>query len=732
MKTESESASAMPGSCNGFAHRSELLAQTLGSLLLAFAAITLGLWVYLCYEFANAALLGLTVYLTALLVATALLQPRYPTAAAVALMSGLAAGGLWAGITLAHPALLGIAMLVPMVAGLLFGATSALITGTILAAALLFGPTAYDGSAWTAYAVLAVGTVSWVGLRAWQEMLELSCLRGNEARGLVEQLRDRQGEHNRAIRALDTAYRLLESTNHALDEARGEAEHLRELKSRFAAGLSHELRTPLNIILGFSDIIYRNPRLYGEDRWNDALRRDLAQIQRNAGYLSNLLDDILDLARLDANAMPVRREYKDLTAVLEQAVRGVESVAHDKEVTVERAWEPGLPLVYLDETRIHQVLYNLLSNAIRVTPRGRVVVSARQDGDRVVVAVSDDGPGIPADALERIFDEYRQLDASRVQGERGKGLGLAIARQLVRMHGGRIWARNLDEGGAELAFSLPLDGAGRPLSPPVVAHPLPVPQPRMKPRVAALAHNASAFSYLRRRLESYDLEPVRDVADLCERWEEVQPLALIETVAPGASCAGPVPSLLEAIPCIRLTLPSPHKALDAAGFDAVLTKPVSSDSLLQAVQAALSPRVGRRVLIVDDDRGFVALLRRMLDVSGDEYEVCVAYNGTDAIRSARRERPDLVLLDLAMPDMNGLEVLESLRADPATAGMRVVAITGAVSTGSESAEAGFAVVSGEEFPEAYLLSLLSTALSRPQTQTMPSNNDSAPAEAATA
>ncbi|MGI6207880.1 MAG: hybrid sensor histidine kinase/response regulator, partial [Anaerolineae bacterium] len=695
-----------PAPASGVVCRQERLAQVLGYLLPALAALTLVFWLHLCSDIANSRLIALTLALSASLVAAGLLQSRYPRASASALIGASSALSLAAVHLLPEPATAALPLVPPLLAGLLLGPLAGLATGAAVGLALLLVPAPGYSAVWMALIVGAGGVLVWAGLCPWQEMLELAYRRGSDARTLVEQLRDNQGKLNRTIRALDTAYRLLESSNHALALARQEAEHLRELKSRFAASLSHELRTPLNIILGFSELLYRNPGLYGVGQWNDALRRDLAQIQRNAGYLSSLLDDILDLARLDANAMPVRREYTDLIRVLEAAVRGVESLAGERGIQIETDWQrpngsdngpDGLPLVYIDETRIRQVLYNLLSNAIRATGQGVIRVSARRQGQSVLVSVSDEGPGIPEDALEWIFDEYKQLDGSAAQPERGKGLGLAIARQFVHLHGGRIWAQNRPEGGATISFTLPLRDvpSGRLRR----ASALPLPRSRLVPRLAVLAHTESALTYLQRRLEGFELVSVDDAAELADQWQTLRPLAVIETAAPGeASLPCPL-ALPEPVPYIRFTLPAPYKVLDGAGFDAVLTKPVSSARLL----AALPPSANTRcTLIVDDDRGFVQLLRRMLEAAGSGGEIITAYSGQEAIRLAHRYRPDVVLVDLVMPGMGGLEVLRALREGPELKDTRILAVTAAVSGDEAPTPAGFWVWGRSEFPEDYL------------------------------
>ena len=173
-----------------------------------------------------------------------------------------------------------------------------------------------------AVAALMIGLASvweWIMLKPFYTLLERYSQRSLEASLLTEELRDERGKLNRTIKDLDASYQLLQQMNGELILARKEADTLRDLRHRFATNLSHELRTPLNIVLGFSRLIYRKPQLYGYSTWSESLRRDLAEIQRNAGHLAQLVDDVIDLARVDALAMPVRRQQTDLIRLVVNA-----------------------------------------------------------------------------------------------------------------------------------------------------------------------------------------------------------------------------------------------------------------------------------------------------------------------------------------------------------------------------------------------------------------------------
>ena len=305
--------------------------------------------------------------------------------------------------------------------------------------------------------ILAVGMCCSIVAYALRAQLAWAWRRSQEADSLAEQLRDRQGKLHRTMKALELTNHLLQRTNRELELSRREAEEARRMKAEFAAAISHELRTPLNIILGFTEIMSRSPEVYGEMHWPLTLRSDVSEIRRNAVYLSEFVDDVLDLARIDALRMPIRREPTRLEEVVSEAVEVVRRLVQGKPVALSVRLPDSLPSLSIDRTRVRQVLLNLLTNACRFTDEGEIAVSAQWNDGYVVVDVADTGSGIPEEALERIFDAFEQVHTWDRPGERGKGLGLAVAKQLVLLHGGRIWARSAPGTGSVLRFGLALE-----------------------------------------------------------------------------------------------------------------------------------------------------------------------------------------------------------------------------------------------------------------------------------
>jgi signal transduction histidine kinase len=223
-------------------------------------------------------------------------------------------------------------------------------------------------------------------------------------------------------------------------------------KSQFLANMSHELRTPLNAILGYTELVLDD--IYGQV--SDKMRIVLERVQTNGRHLLGLINDVLDFSKIEAGQMTISVASYSLEEVLQNVFASVESLATRKHLALKRDIQPHLPIGYGDERRIAQVLLNLVGNAIKFTDDGEIVVRARATNDSFDILVSDTGPGIAADEQERIFDEFYQADNSTTKTKSGTGLGLSIAKQIVELHGGRIWVESKLGQGSTFRISLPV------------------------------------------------------------------------------------------------------------------------------------------------------------------------------------------------------------------------------------------------------------------------------------
>jgi signal transduction histidine kinase len=216
---------------------------------------------------------------------------------------------------------------------------------------------------------------------------------------------------------------------------------LDRLKSAFLANMSHELRTPLNSILGFSDVILEE--LDGPT--TDLMQNDLQLIQKNGRHLLHLINDVLDMAKIDAGRMNLHPEYFRVHGLFEEVIGITSSLAIEKSLAVHissKSSDQGLE-IFADRTRIQQVMINLVNNAIKFTEKGEITIHANQpQNGHVVISVRDSGLGIPSNHLESIFQEFTQVDTSTTRKVGGTGLGLPISRRLIQLHGGRLWAES--------------------------------------------------------------------------------------------------------------------------------------------------------------------------------------------------------------------------------------------------------------------------------------------------
>jgi signal transduction histidine kinase/CheY-like chemotaxis protein len=503
------------------------------------------------------------------------------------------------------------------------------------------------------------------------EALEWAWSMQQRADDLLEQTRAHRAELSRTLKSLDLAYALQSRTQQELVYARQQAEAARRMKERFAANISHELRTPLNIILGFSKLMALSPEVYGDLSWPPTLRRDVHQIYRSSQHLLAMIDDILDLSHFEIAGFALHREPTQPGALVAETVEIGRDLFRDRPARLEAVIEPDLPLLEVDRTRIRQVLLNLLANASRLIEDGFVRVTARREGAEVIVSVADSGPGIPAEKLPLIFDEYYQVDVSLSRKHGGTGLGLAICKQFVEIHGGRIWVQSQEGAGSTFFIALPIPGLAAPatyLQSPYYSVERPVPEAR--PRILVVDPDPAVAAMVARRLGQYEVAHISQVDVLAAEVAAWQPQAVVYNALPGQDA--PTLPPLPGVPLIRCSLPSHAWIAADLAVRACLTKPVTAERLL-AELAGLDG--AQRVLIVDDDRGFVQLIERMLAAGGRDYQVNHAYDGERGLAVMAGERPDVVLLDLMMPNVDGFAFLEAMRRQPHLADVPVILLT---------------------------------------------------------
>lgn len=522
------------------------------------------------------------------------------------------------------------------------------------------------------------------------------------------------------------------------EEQRDTADRLKELdrlKSEFLANMSHELRTPLNSIIGFSRVILKGI----DGPINDMQEQDLSAIYNAGQHLLKLINDVLDVSKIEAGKMELAFEEVDLgDTIIDVLGSTIRALVKDRSVELRHEIEPNLPLARADRIRIRQVLINLLGNAAKFTEQGYILVKAfrttvlQPDGSHlpmVQVDVTDTGPGISARDQEKLFRSFSQVDSSPTRRSGGTGLGLALVKYMVDMHGGNVWVQSELGKGSTFSFTVPIavrvprgTGALPPLpeaapsTPPPsaesVAPPADIVTPTAAPNMpvsaepatpapsAPPAHNGQPyllvidndegiFELYRRYLRGKSLEVVGVTtpdAALAELNRHTPAAILIETTLE----AGDGWALLAAlrrhpaatVPIIICSLNANEDDAKQAGAHFFLPKPVLEADLLKALDTVSQPRRVADVLVVDDNPNDLRLIREGLAKRPD-LRVREAVGGLAGYNAITTNPPSLVLLDLRMPEIDGFNLLEAIKGNPDTREIPVIVVTGADLTENE-------------------------------------------------
>mgnify|MGYP001289307706 CR=1 FL=1 len=506
------------------------------------------------------------------------------------------------------------------------------------------------------------------------------------------------------------------------------AEEARQAKVEFVSNVSHELRTPLNMIIGFADIIAKSPHLY-RTRLPAALMTDIAAIERNSQHLLSLVNDVLDLSQVESGRMAISRDWVAPQEMILAAVSVVQDLFESKGLYLTVDVPDTLPRVYCDQTRIRQVIINLLGNAGRFTAQGGVHVRAWQEQESLLVSVADTGPGIAEEDQKRIFEPFQQLDSSTRRVHGGSGLGLTISRQFIELHAGRMWLTSQPGAGTAFLFSLPMaplpneneailaqsmrrgmipgDDYGYSLR----TRRSRVAATRPSPRLVVLEQEQSLQRLLARYVQDAEIVATRTPAEAAAALSRSPAKALVVNMPPfedltlGGAVLAPVGT-----PVISCWIPGEVSAASQLGVIQYLMKPITRTKLLGVLEdvAQQLPIPGgiKHVLVADDELDELHLFARMLESAPQKYQVAQVTDGKRVLEMLRTRKVDILLLDLMMPIMGGFQVLEEKQADPAIRDVPVIVISSRDPQGEAIASATIRLSHSGGFFTSHLLEII--------------------------
>lgn len=487
---------------------------------------------------------------------------------------------------------------------------------------------------------------------------------------LIEDARDRKAELEQALKDTANVNRQLALANKKMAILSEIAEEAQKAKTIFVANVSHEFRTPLNMIIGLIDLMTRSPEIY-DIVLTPKMREDFSVIQRNCEHLTNMINDVLDLTRIETGRLALYREWVSLHEIVNKSIEVVRPLLNAKLLDLILEIPESLPQVYCDRVRIQQVILNLLSNAARFTDSGGVTVKVGCESTQVIFEVRDTGPGIQPEDARRIFEPFWQGSEPIWQKKGGSGLGLSLSKEFIRLHGGKMWFETSSKTGSSFFFSLPLQtsDATRNINQYIKNDWVWVEDSFKSSKMGTASLNTKPYillhdplnvlyTHLTRYTDQIEFIELPDLNNLpkdcaaqallmnCSTLEEIQ--SKCEQVE--ASCTS--------IPSIGFSVSQGTWQVLQLGAIDYLVKPITVEKLHKSIDS-IGKKVNR-VLIVDDDPDVLQLFQRMLLLYDASFQIQIAQSGKEAILAVRNDPPELILLDIKMEDLDGFQVLQEI------------------------------------------------------------------------
>jgi signal transduction histidine kinase/DNA-binding response OmpR family regulator len=471
---------------------------------------------------------------------------------------------------------------------------------------------------------------------------------------------------------------------------RDEADQRTREKSQFLANMSHELRTPLNAIIGFSEIL----KTRMADRAAERELKFLDNINSSGQHLLGIVNDILDLSKIEAGRMEITPESFPIAVAIDGVTSLMRGVSSQRRITIDVEIAPDVPDLEADPVKVKQVLYNLVSNALKFSPEDSNVTikvesrNAEQSPlyeQAVRISVMDRGIGIDPKDHARIFLEFQQVDSRIARQFGGTGLGLTLVKKFVDMHGGVVDLRSALGEGSTFTVTLPVHFQGGELRPLQLVNA----DGSQKPLVLVIEDEIDAFRSIEQQLRAAGFVPqhARSGEEGIALARELMPAAItLDLVLPGIDGIEVLKRLkadpkTRNTPVIIVSVTNNRELAVAFGASDYFVKPVDYDHLLQSLRRNMGADGNATLLVVDDDRELHDLLDGRLRQHG--YSLVHAYGASEGFTRASTESPSLVILDLMMQEMNGFDLATRLKNDPRTAGLPIVVVTEQELTGGD-------------------------------------------------
>jgi signal transduction histidine kinase/DNA-binding response OmpR family regulator len=474
----------------------------------------------------------------------------------------------------------------------------------------------------------------------------------------------------------------LREVNEQLIQSEQRARAATQAKSRFLANMSHELRTPLNAIIGYSEMLQEE----AEDAGQESFIPDLRKVTRAGRHLLELINDVLDLSKIEAGKMELYLETFDIPSMIEEVCATVQPLAQKNANTIEVRCPADLGAMRADLTKVRQALFNLLSNASKFTKNGKIMIEAAREipsnnGQWIIFRVSDTGIGMTPDQLAHVFEAFSQADASTLRNFGGTGLGLTITKTFCEMMGGDVAVTSQPGHGSVFTIRLPAEVRDSTAEPDPESQPERVQLPGAGKTILVIDDDADTRNVLERFLnrKGFQVECAANGQEGLRLARKLRPAAItLDVLMPGMDGWAVLSTLksdpaVANIPVVMLTIVDDKNLGYGLGATDYLIKPVDRERLAEILMKFRNMPLSRSALVVDDEEPARKILVQILEK--ENWKVVEAENGLVALERMSERRPDLILLDLIMPRMNGYQFVTELQKHEEWKSIPIIVIT---------------------------------------------------------